>query len=255
MMKYTRFFIFLILFALCACEENYNFYEGPSIAHFAQPEYDYYVNAQEDPYLLPVYLTKVSSVDKSYTVELDLENTNADPDTDFSFDPQVNIPAGELKGYVSVIGNFDSLISFTTKKVAFKLTSEEGKSAFRNSTSLNLHKFCEYSLNDLSGNYSFKLSQNSAPYQVSLTPGINQLIAKDLYAPGYDIRIYITMIDQVTYEVSIPKQLALEDNSGEIYVKGSGSLNTCGKILTTQVFTDSENNEIQTTLSEFIKIQ
>ncbi|QCK15380.1 hypothetical protein [Mangrovivirga cuniculi] len=253
MIKYTRSLFLLILIFLGACEENYNFYQGPAIAHFAKSRYDYYVNSREDSFLLPVYLTKSNSTDKTYTVELVNEETNAELDKDFSFNPNVIIPAGELEGNITIKGSFDNLVPFQYKEVAFKLTNSEGDQSFRNNTKLSIHKFCEYSLQNLSGFYYFKFSESANPYVVSVKDGIAQLIAEDLYAEGYDVRMYITKIDEVTYEVSVPKQVAMPGNDGNIYVKGEGKLNTCGKIKLTQIFLDEENNEIQTTLSEFIK--
>ncbi|NMM50689.1 hypothetical protein [Marinigracilibium pacificum] len=254
-MKYIKIFIVLfVLSAMGSCEENDNFYKGPSIAHFAKEKYKFNVSSSEDTFKLPLYLTKVSPSPRTFTVELIDEKTDLVLGDDFNFNPEVTVPAGELYGSLKVSSEYDILEPFEKSEIAFRIVRSEGENDLRSEVSLEVSKFCEYSLNFLEGVYGFQFSEASQPYEVNLIKGINQLVAKNLYAEGFDIRLYITKVDDVTYNVNIPKQTAYVYNQKEVFVSGSGLLNTCGELEFTQIFTDSNNNEIERTLSVLTKI-
>jgi len=245
----------LIMTALISsCKEDLQLYDGPAQAHFPKSSDTYFVTSDENPYMLRVGLTNIAKSDRTITIAIDQANSTAIEGVDFSISGfQTVINSGEIFGEISITGDFDNLSQ--PKVVVFNISDggggEEGIAGFRQSFTLTLNQFCEYSRDALLGTYVNVSSFWGANFPCEVVAGnaSDEVIVKGMYPEvinGRDVVIKIEQLGEVSYRATVAKQVAFDANTpyfgadyGPLSIEGGGTLNTCGEFNLVMAFTVS----------------
>ncbi|WP_460540999.1 hypothetical protein [Echinicola sediminis] len=245
----------LLLMAVCfsSCEEDLQLYDGPAQAHFPQSSDTYFVTAEENPYTLKIGLTNVASSDRTVSISIDENSSTAIEGVDFTINSfQTVIQQGELFGELTIRGDFDNLSA--SKVVVFNLTQSDGEggnAGFRQSFTLTLNQFCQYSRDALLGTYVNFSQFWGTGFLCEVVAGnaSNEVIVQGMYPPeinGQNIVIRIDQLGEVSYRATVVRQVAFDANTpifaanyGPLSIEGSGVLNTCGEFNLNLAFTVS----------------
>lgn len=193
-LKFSTLFLIALLGALNSCvEPELNIYRGDSLVHFPQPTSSYFVVQSNDPgFGVRVGVTAAPTQDLQIPIEIDEDNSTAISGVHYNLNSMsVTIPAGQTEGTLQVSGIFQNL--GTPVVLAFTLpTLESGENAaFRQSFSLTINQFCPYVQSDFVGTFNATSTFRAFERQVEVIAGsnANEVIVKDLYAVGLDVKI------------------------------------------------------------------
>lgn len=245
--------LLLMVAFISSCEEDLQLYDGPAQAHFPQSSDTYFVTSEENPYALKIGLTNVANSDRTVNISIDESSSTAVEGVDFTINSfQTVIQQGELFGELTITGDFDNLS--VPKVVVFNISDsdgEDGNASFRQSFTLTLNQFCQYSRDALLGTYVNFSEFWGAGFLCEVVAGnaSNEVIVQGMYPPeinGRNIVIRIEQLGEVSYRAVVVKQVAFDANTpifaadyGPLSIEGSGVLNTCGEFNLNMAFTVS----------------
>ena len=228
--------IFIILMVLASglpfsCEPERAIYDDEVLITLGSTTGNYYVKEENNTYSLPVWLLRPANEDISVTLTVDEEASTAVEGEDFTIVEQtVVIPAGELSADFEISSDFAGA-SIEGEMVKFNLSSDDADlTQFRNDFTLNIRKAC--SLAPLPGTFDVT-SEFFGDFPVEVVAGAaeNELILKDYYSAGRDIRVIVNE----DFTVTVPKQVAWVSNrygDASLASRSGSRISPCEGILT-----------------------
>lgn len=187
--------------SLMGCGEDMITYKGPDYVMFSDTLQTIAVQDGETYYDIPVSVTAACDYDRTYSVEIVDEESNAIEGVHYNLQSNnVTIKAGELASSVKIRGHFDNFEDTDSIGITLRLTASEDKiwDAYGRDTKVVLVKVCPFDINTFVG-YAVLTSTFFADYMESTEirlittekdPEVeNGIIMKDFLYDGYDIKV------------------------------------------------------------------
>lgn len=218
-----------------ACEQNkVGLYEGPDEAYFLETSGSIIVDEANPVISIDIATSTVHSSERTYTVEVDTEQSSASEGADFELiSNTIIIPANETIGSFEVRGLYNG-VSPDGRTAVFKITAiGEGIADYKNHYELDLFKFCSYERDAYVGNYTiYENSSVFGPYNypVNTMPGEDDysIYVDGLWTlAGMPIRV---VFNSRASTCNIPEQpVFVHDTYGQAYIRSieDGSINSC----------------------------
>lgn len=187
--------------ALISCGENTITYNGPDYVMFSDTLQTIAVQDGETYYDIPVAATTACNYDRTYSVEIVDEGSNAIEGVHYDLQSNnVTIKAGELASSVKIRGHYDNFEDTDSIGVMLRLTASDDKiwDTYGRDTKVVLVKVCPFDINTFVG-YAVLTSTFFADYMESTEMRLittekdpeveNGIIMKDFLYDGYDIKV------------------------------------------------------------------
>lgn len=187
--------------ALIGCGENTITYNGPDYVMFSDTLQTIAVQDGETYYDIPVAATTACNYDRTYSVEIVDEGSNAIEGVHYDLQSNnVTIKAGELASSVKIRGHYDNFEDTDSIGVMLRLTASDDKiwDTYGRDTKVVLVKVCPFDINTFVG-YAVLTSTFFADYMESTEMRLittekdpeveNGIIMKDFLYDGYDIKV------------------------------------------------------------------
>lgn len=187
--------------ALISCGENTITYNGPDYVMFSDTLQTIAVQDGETYYDIPVAATTACNYDRTYSVEIVDEGSNAIEGVHYDLQSNnVTIKAGELASSVKIRGHYDNFEDTDSIGVMLRLTASDDKiwDTYGRNTKVVLVKVCPFDINTFVG-YAVLTSTFFADYMESTEMRLittekdpeveNGIIMKDFLYDGYDIKV------------------------------------------------------------------
>lgn len=187
--------------ALISCGENTITYNGPDYVMFSDTLQTIAVQDGETYYDIPVAATTACNYDRTYSVEIVDEGSNAIEGVHYDLQSNnVTIKAGELASSVKIRGHYDNFEDTDSIGVMLRLTASDDKiwDTYGRDTKVVLVKVCPFDINTFVG-YAVLTSTFFADYMESTEMRLittekdpeveNGIIMKDFLYDDYDIKV------------------------------------------------------------------
>ena len=247
---YMTGLVTIALFGLQACmEDSIVHYDGPTLTYFSTENAMFFI--QDEPnqvYNIRIGTTVAS--DKNRTVNLSLTSSTAQKGVQYDYDAtSVTIPAGQYVADLPIKGLYSGYAAGNVDTLVVKIITEEiDSSAFKQTFTLIMRKYCPVVLDDLYGYYDAVETNTgsgaSYSYEMAVLPNPNggdTLVLRNLWetegAPGYqDIKIAIDYSDPTSFTTNIApdrQNLYVHSSYGQLWVQPvqKGSFSSCDRTI------------------------
>ena len=234
MKKIAYLIIPLFVFVFTSCEDNQpEIYNGDSISYFSETTTTFTIQ-DGSVFSGEVLVSSATSYDRTFTVEVD-ELTDA-PDSSYTIDSNLVIPANSFTGSVEIAGNVLEVV--TGSKLVLNLTSVEDSNVatFDNKLTITMEQFCPFVRDNFLGLMKAD-EEGYAVYDVNVTAGDldNELVITNVWDTDPNSTTSIYLVED-GYVVEFPNYLDnyLYNNAtyGAAYVdNGYGTWSSCETVI------------------------
>lgn len=237
MKKYFLLLLVTVFLASCS-DEDPQVYKGDSLTYFTNGVAGkYYIQEAEDPYQIQVGVTDVSSVDRTFSIEIDDASTATT--AEYSIGSSLVIPANSHIGTIDVYGDYNNVVNGST--LIIKLIDVEGSNVatFDNVFTLTLYQYCEFVRDDFLGTWN----ADEEGYQVYTSvftagEGDNEIIMSNLWDvnPSSQTLVIFNDSNPSNFVLEFPpyeeNYLYDHPNYGPAYIDaGYGTFDACNQVI------------------------
>lgn len=193
--------IFFAASVMVGCGEDYITYSGPDYVMFSDTLQTIAVQSDDVYYDIPVTATTACDYDRTYSVEVVDEGSNAIEGVHYDLQSNnVTIKAGELTSSIKIRGHYNDFEDTDSIGVMLRLTAGKDKiwDLYGRDTKVVLVKVCPFDINTFVG-YAVLTSTYFADYMKNTEirlittekdPEVeNGIILKNFLYDGYDIKV------------------------------------------------------------------
>lgn len=236
----------VLLTLFTACEEKEFLYNDPTnIVMFNETNALFHVVDEKTTNEINITISSpvVSDKDREYLIGVKQTGAEGEAVQGKHFELKsttVVIPAGERFGEITVIGYSKYLSSEEDFFVNLTLVdaSEGEVAAFNNIFTLYLSRVCEFSMDKMIGTYKVKSAVVQGEFEFRVVQGDkpNELLFLEPYSPNVDFTVSVNQSASGEYQIVMENQKFVIGTNGsseiiEMWATGSGTWNTCTKIL------------------------
>lgn len=205
--------IIAILFAFVSCEEENIVFDkenGQEAVSFSTTKYNVSVPTEGLNIEVPVNVTTISTVDRTYNVSA--EDTNEEDAVNYALG-SVTIPAGEYSGILTVSLNFDPLTEGKVYSLLVNLTAPAGGVAY--AETLEIEYFKEIVCNDILVTVNTDLYGEETTWEITDANG-DVVASAGPFGRGVDTYVEEVFLEDGCYTFTIFDEFADGQNDGTV---------------------------------------
>lgn len=216
---------------ITGCDSEQYFYSGPEYVLFEDSTHVFGVDGAKEENLFEITMgaTTVADVDRNFSVEINLEKTNAIEGVHFDVvTPNIVIKAGERIGKVTLRGYYDKIQRQDNLGVCLRLIADEQKKfeKYGDETHVSLVKCNPFDINNFVGRVcllaTFPFSNQLVTlYRETELKNDSTVILKDMFQRGMSVEVVFHHNNALDDLISIKEQDAFVDsNYGLVRLRG-----------------------------------